>query len=903
MLHHGHHHHRPLDVLLAHRDEQIQHARLTLSKPKDFDKIIACTAIELKQAVERGQWTRHEVMSAFILRAADLKALGGLAEVCFDEALKEEQQEERDHSRLLFAGVPISLKEELQQKSFVSTCGLLRKANRKLVSPQDGLLVHLLKANAGLIPHVRSNLPTLVMSSETDNDVYGLAVNPYNAARMVGGSSGGEGVLISSRCSPLGIGSDIAGSVRIPAMACGLFSFKPTPGRVSTVGFESVSAELGGCEGQNLVRGCPGPMARCVEDLAMVMRTWLPNKAAGKRHGGATGGSDEVEKVGLWNGDASTPQAPFDEDIYRGRKKRVWLPLPGQLPILHAAGSSTQQHPPLPFSPPSITSPLAASPVFAGNIPAVTSAVGGSPPHSEDEQEHHLGGEDDDHIEGWQQSHQRLRRQAGIPPRRGKVPLKIGYFLSDGGTFFEPASVCKRAVLEAADALREAGCEVVEFEPFDHGCNLKAATLAYGALLGKDAMAEMQHVLGPHGKQSYLYSPFVTLSQVPDVLPRKALAWLLRHLLRKQRWADIVESTSSMSMLDSWEWNRRRNYASLRLSEELMKQGIDCLLSPGLGIPAWLHGQGPYTLEWSTGYCWWFNYLSMPAGVVPVTRVRTEEQGYYHDRRKPSDSILAGFPFGGDDSNAHCSLPYYQRDSIALAAHQALQGSEGLPVGVQISSLTNQDEVVLRAMRELEGALKARRRREEQAGVEVWEPARGCPEELVQRSLAQTERVTEEQGKCREEWRHFPSFLSLLPLFLACRLGVRAMGMKEWLIAFLWAIVAKTGEGSFKGLLAPFFAFFSVIIMASVPPPVILAPSSGSTTAVAQRTARASGTSSSAATNVPALEHQGIEGKAAVVASAAKAKEKVIELSGKAEKGIASAVGRVAGLVRSSTSS
>lgn len=355
-------------------------------------------------------------------------------------------------------------------------------------------------------------------------------------------------------------------------------------------------------------------MARCVEDLAMVMRLWLPKDGS---------------RPALWNGDPSTSVMPFDEDTFAGKKKSVWLALPGEIPRVGVHAAHQQQHPPplpplLPASPASSSaSSLATSLVFAGRLAAATrataSAAGGSPNISENDASEGEGkkgrrGEGAISAEGgWQQSHQRLRRRQmeAVVPRRGRAPLTIGYFFSD--SFFEPASVCKRAVLEAAEALRKAGHEVVPFDPFDHGINLRSATLAYGALLGTDAMVEMKRVLGGE-PQSYLYSPFAALSQIPDGRPRKALSWLLRRVLRKQRWADIVDSTGSMSMLDSWDWNRRRNYASLCLEEAMMKEGIDCLLSPGLGVPAWLHGQGPFALEWATGYCWLFNYLAMPAG-------------------------------------------------------------------------------------------------------------------------------------------------------------------------------------------------------------------------------------------------------------------------------------------------
>ena len=65
------------------------------------------------------------------------------------------------------------------------------------------------------------------MLGETVNDVWGRAGNPWNRNKITGGSSGGEGALCATRCSVVGIGSDIGGSIRIPALCCGCYGFKP----------------------------------------------------------------------------------------------------------------------------------------------------------------------------------------------------------------------------------------------------------------------------------------------------------------------------------------------------------------------------------------------------------------------------------------------------------------------------------------------------------------------------------------------------------------------------------------------------------------------------------------------------------------------------------------------------
>ena len=97
----------------------------------------------------------------------------------------------------------------------------------KNIAPDDALLVQLLK-KAGAIILVRTNEPQTLMHGDTNNVIYGKTVNPNNRLLSAGGSSGGEGASIRLRCSAIGIGTDIGGSIRIPALMCGVYGFRPT---------------------------------------------------------------------------------------------------------------------------------------------------------------------------------------------------------------------------------------------------------------------------------------------------------------------------------------------------------------------------------------------------------------------------------------------------------------------------------------------------------------------------------------------------------------------------------------------------------------------------------------------------------------------------------------------------
>ncbi|XP_026680285.1 fatty-acid amide hydrolase 2-A-like [Diaphorina citri] len=109
--------------------------------------------------------------------------------------------------------------------------GALKLKGRK--ASEDAPIVKILR-EAGAIPLCNTNVPELCTSWETTNYITGKTVNPYDFSRTPGGSSGGEAALISSAASVIGIGSDLAGSIRVPAMFTGIFGHKPSPGRSQT---------------------------------------------------------------------------------------------------------------------------------------------------------------------------------------------------------------------------------------------------------------------------------------------------------------------------------------------------------------------------------------------------------------------------------------------------------------------------------------------------------------------------------------------------------------------------------------------------------------------------------------------------------------------------------------------
>lgn len=162
------------------------------------------------------------------------------------------------------AGVPFSVKDSIDVNGTRSTAGTLGRKQAH-AADKDATLVARLR-EAGAIPIAKTNLPDLLFSFETDNLIFGRTNNPYDVERSPGGSSGGESALIAACGSPLGLGSDALGSVRVPAAFCGIASIKPTSGRLPRTGH--VPPAGGWIEALWQI----GPMARYVEDLELAIR-------------------------------------------------------------------------------------------------------------------------------------------------------------------------------------------------------------------------------------------------------------------------------------------------------------------------------------------------------------------------------------------------------------------------------------------------------------------------------------------------------------------------------------------------------------------------------------------------------------------------------------------------------
>ena len=160
-------------------------------------------------------------------------------------------------------GVPCTIKEFVAVEGMSWTAGL--EARRGVTAPEDSTVVRRLR-EAGAIVLGVSNAPEGGLWMETYNTLYGRTRNPWDLRRSPGGSSGGEGALVASGASPFGIGSDVGGSIRIPAGFCGVCGHKATGGTVPNTGHHPPAPAQGG------TYLCTGPIARSVEDLSLILQ-------------------------------------------------------------------------------------------------------------------------------------------------------------------------------------------------------------------------------------------------------------------------------------------------------------------------------------------------------------------------------------------------------------------------------------------------------------------------------------------------------------------------------------------------------------------------------------------------------------------------------------------------------
>ena len=189
-----------------------------------------------------------------------LNSIVVLADDVMDQAKEAEKALYKSGSKIgPLHGVPYTIKDSINVSGYRTSSGSLLTSKSK--ATENAPVAERLK-NAGGILIGKTNTPEFTLWWETDNRVFGRTNNPWDITRTPGGSSGGEASAIAGFLSPIGIGSDSGGSIRVPASYCGIFGLKPTHGRVPITGHVPYTLT----EHTHI-----GPMARSTKDIALAL--------------------------------------------------------------------------------------------------------------------------------------------------------------------------------------------------------------------------------------------------------------------------------------------------------------------------------------------------------------------------------------------------------------------------------------------------------------------------------------------------------------------------------------------------------------------------------------------------------------------------------------------------------
>ncbi|KAF4948161.1 hypothetical protein FGADI_9856 [Fusarium gaditjirri] len=231
-------------------------------------------ATGLAEAIARRKYTSVAVARAFCKRAIIAHQLTCcLTQWFYDEAIQQATKLDEyltEHGTTVgpLHGVPVSIKDHIPLAGTFASLGILATTE---YDEHDSPLPTVLR-KAGAVFYCKTNQPQALMHGESDSP-WGRSLNPYNTSLTPGGSSGGEGALIAMKGSVLGIGTDIGGSIRIPAAFSGIYGYKPTSGILSTrdLAHGPMIAEL-------IVLANAGPMCRSSRDMDLFMRVQLAAK-------------------------------------------------------------------------------------------------------------------------------------------------------------------------------------------------------------------------------------------------------------------------------------------------------------------------------------------------------------------------------------------------------------------------------------------------------------------------------------------------------------------------------------------------------------------------------------------------------------------------------------------------
>jgi amidase len=226
-------------------------------------------AVELAGMIASRKVLSGDVVDAYLSRIEELNpSLNAITVTLADSARSAAAEVDRaiaaGQKLGPLAGVPFTIKENIDVAGSATTWGVA--AMKGQIAAMDAPLVARMR-EAGAIPLARTNLPDLAFRWDTESSAAGRTINPWDPTRTPGGSSGGEAVALATGMTPLGIGNDLGGSLRVPSQMCGTAAIRPSRGRVADAQVTEPPQTL-------VIQNTHthGPMARRVADLRLALK-------------------------------------------------------------------------------------------------------------------------------------------------------------------------------------------------------------------------------------------------------------------------------------------------------------------------------------------------------------------------------------------------------------------------------------------------------------------------------------------------------------------------------------------------------------------------------------------------------------------------------------------------------
>jgi amidase len=241
-----------------------------IPRPHDFKPAFA-TAAETADAVRNKQISAVELVTETFERLdRHNPTINAIVWQCREQALGRAKQADEELARGQLWGplhaVPVTIKEAFAYEGSPNSWGLPQLEDVR--SPQTAVAVRRLEM-AGAIVIGKTNIPVMLGDWQSSNPIYGTTNNPWDTTRTAGGSTGGGAAAIAAGLGCLTLGTDLSGSIRVPAHFCGVYGHKPSLGLISTAGVQP--GPWNGAPGIPMDLSVVGPLARSAHDLALAL--------------------------------------------------------------------------------------------------------------------------------------------------------------------------------------------------------------------------------------------------------------------------------------------------------------------------------------------------------------------------------------------------------------------------------------------------------------------------------------------------------------------------------------------------------------------------------------------------------------------------------------------------------